>query len=149
MQVLFKKDVKGVAKAGEIKEVADGYARNFLLKQGVAVEATSTAINAKKIHDQAQAHHKAEEIEAANELVKKLESAKVNMTVKVGSNGKLFGAINTKDIAQALHEQNIEIDKQQVVLQSPIKTIGRHQVTIKVYEKISAKITVSVTAAQA
>ncbi|MCL1944637.1 MAG: 50S ribosomal protein L9 [Firmicutes bacterium] len=146
MQVLFKKDVKGVAKIGDIKEVADGYARNFLLKQGLAVEATNMAINAKKMHDSAVAHHKAEEIAAAKELAKKISDSKLALSVKVGTNGKLFGAINTKDIAQALQEKGIEIDKQQIVLRSPIKTVGRHEVAVKVYAEIVAKVMVTVSA---
>ena len=146
MQVLFKKDVKGVAKAGEVKQVADGYARNFLLKQGLAVEATSMAINAKKIHDDSLAHHKAEEKQAAQQLAKSLEGVKLVLSVKVGTNGKLFGAINTKDIAQALSEQGIDVDKQKIVLQSPIKTVGRHQVTVRVYENMTAKMTLTVVA---
>jgi large subunit ribosomal protein L9 len=146
MQVLFKKDVKGVAKVGEIKEVADGYARNFLLKQGLASEATSATINAHKMHEQALARRKAEEILDAKQLVKQLEDTKLVLGVKVGTNGKLFGAINTKDIAAGLQTQGINIDKQQIVLHSPIKTTGRHTVTIKVYAEIVAKITITIVA---
>ncbi|MCL2599450.1 MAG: 50S ribosomal protein L9 [Firmicutes bacterium] len=146
MKVLLKKDVKGLGKAGEIKEAADGYARNFLIKNGLADVATSSNVNAAQIHQQAVQHHKAEELAAAKELAKKVEQMSVTVGVKVGANGKLFGAINTQNIADALTKQGVEIDKQKVVIADPIKTIGKHGVSVKLYPGVSAKLVVMVEA---
>lgn len=133
MQVLLKKDVKGVGKQGDIKEVADGYARNFLLKQGLAEEASATAINQAKQHAASVAHKKQVEKDQALALKAVLDKTSVSISVKVGTSGKLFGAINTQDICKALSAKGVNIDKNQIVLAAPIKTVGKHQVTIKVY----------------
>ncbi|MDR3022224.1 MAG: 50S ribosomal protein L9 [Clostridiales bacterium] len=146
MQVLLKEDVKGLGKTGEIKNVADGYARNCLLKQGKAVEATSTTINAVKIHNEAVERHKQEDKAAAILKVKQIEQIKLTIGVKVGSNGKLFGAVNTHAISVALQRHGIDVDKQQIVLPAPIKSLGRHTITIKVYQGIVAKIAITVVA---
>lgn len=146
MQVLLKKDVKGVGKQGDIKEVADGYARNFLLKQGLAEEASATAINQAKQHAASVAHKKQVEKDQALALKAVLDKTSVSISVKVGTSGKLFGAINTQDICKALSAKGVNIDKNQIVLAAPIKTVGKHQVTIKVYPEVSAKVDVTVVA---
>lgn len=146
MKIILKKDVKALGKQGEVKEVADGYARNFLIKNGLAEIANTTNVNAAVIHQKAVEHHKAEEIAAAKELAQKIEQTTTKVTVKVGSNGKLFGAINTQNIAEALSKQGIEIEKQKIVLGDPIKTIGKHTVTVKLYAGVSAKLHIMVEA---
>lgn len=146
MKVILKADVKGQGKKGDVIEVSDGYARNFLLKQNLATEATASNVNAANLTKQAEAHHKALEKAAAVELVKKLEKTAVTIKVKVGGNGKLFGALNTQAIAESFLKQGIELDKRKIVLDEPIKTVGAHVITIKPYAEVSGKITVNVVA---
>jgi len=146
MKVLLIKEVKSLGKAGDIKEVADGYARNYLIKNGLAEVATTTNVNVAKMQQQALEHHRAEERAQAQNLAKQLEQATVTVGVKVGANGKLFGAVNTQNIADGLHKAGFDIDKQKIVLAEPIKSIGKHTVTVKLYAGISAKLNVVVSA---
>ena len=102
MKVIFKQDVKGVGKAGELKSVSDGYARNFLLPKGLAVEATSQAMNEYNNKNEAIAHHKAVEVATAKENAEKLNGKTIKLTAKTGNNGRLFGAVTSKEIAQLI-----------------------------------------------
>lgn len=147
MKVILLKDVKGQGKKDDVIEVSDGYARNFLLKNGLAKEATSTNLNSVNIAKKAEEHRKAVEKAEAMELAKKISAVSVVVKIKVGETGKLFGALNTQAIADALKAQhNIDIDKKKIVLADPIKAIGVYTVTIKPYAEVSAKLQVTVAA---
>lgn len=145
MKVVLLADVKGHGKKGEVVEASDGYARNFLLPKGLAKEATKGALNEVKGKNEAKAYHKEQEILAAKETAGKLEGGKVTISSKAGDNGKLFGKITNQNVADAIKYQlHVVVDKRKVQLPDGIKTVGSHQVEIKVYPEISAKITVEV-----
>lgn len=146
MKVILLKDVKGLGKKNDIKEVSDGYARNFLLKTGSAKEATSTNVNSLNIAKSAEQHRKSVEKAEAMELAKKLNATTVTVKVKVGETGKLFGALNTQAISDALAKMGIELDKKKIVLADPIKSIGVYEVAVKPYAEVSAKLKVVVEA---
>lgn len=146
MKVILLKDVKGLGKKDDIKDVNDGYARNFLLKTGVAKEATSTNVNSLNIAKKAEEHRKAIAKAEAMELAKKLSALTLVIKVKVGDTGKLFGALNTQAIADELAKQGIEIDKKKIVLADPIKSVGAYEVVVKPYAEVSAKLKVIVEA---
>ena len=146
MKVILKADVKGQGKKGEIVNVSDGYARNFLFKNNLAEEATASTVNSARISAEAAEHRKAVEKAAAQELKKKLDSESVTVKIKVGENGKLFGALNTQNISDALAAKGLEVDKKKIVIAEPIKALGRYTVTVKCYAEISAKLTVVVEA---
>lgn len=147
MKVIFIQDVKGQGKKGEEKNIADGYARNFLLPRGLAVEANAANLNNLKGQKESQAYKKEQEIKAAEETKKALEDVTVKISAKAGENGKLFGSITAKDIADALKAQyKIEIDKRKIVLASDIKTTGEICVDVKLYPQISGKIKVVISA---
>lgn len=144
MKVILKADVKGQGKKGEIINVSDGYARNFLFKNNLAAEANATAINSARIAAEAAEHRKAVEKAAAQELKAKLDNESITVKIKAGETGKLFGALNTQNIAEALAQKGYEVDKKKIVIAEPIKALGRYTVTVKCYAEISAKLTVSV-----
>lgn len=145
MKVVLLADVKGHGKKGEVVEASDGYARNFLLPKGLAKEATKGALNEVKGKNEAKAYHKEQEILAAKETASKLEGGKVTIASKAGDNGKLFGKITNQNVADAIKYQlHIVVDKRKVQLPDGIKTVGSHEVEIKIYPEISAKITVEV-----
>ena len=145
MKVVLLADVKGHGKKGQVVEASDGYARNFLLPKGLAKEATKGALNEVKGKNEAMAYQKEQEILAAKETAGKLEGGKVTIASKAGDNGKLFGKITNQNVAEAIKYQlHVVVDKRKVQLPDGIKTIGSHEVEIKVYPEISAKITVEV-----
>ena len=145
MKVVLLADVKGHGKKGEVVEASDGYARNFLLPKGLAKEATKGALNEVKGKSEAKAYHKEQEILAAKETAAKLEGGKVTIASKAGDNGKLFGKITNQNVADAIKYQlHVVVDKRKVQLPDGIKTVGTHEVEIKIYPEISAKITVEV-----
>lgn len=146
MKVILKADVKGQGKKGEVINVSDGYARNFLFKNGLAEEATASSLNSVRIAAEAAEHRRAVEKAAAQELKKKLDSESVTVKIKVGETGKLFGALNSQQVADALAVKGIEVDKKKIVISEPIKSLGRYTVTVKCYAEISAKLTVVVEA---
>ena len=144
MKVILNQDVKGQGKKGQMVNVSDGYARNFLLPRKLAKEATAAAMSDVKAKESARAHHKREEIKAANELKAMLNGKEVTIKAKAGKEGKLFGAVTSKDVAAAIKAQHkIEIDKKKIVMKD-IKTFSRVDVEIKIYPEIQAKITVNV-----
>lgn len=146
MEVILIKDVKGQGKAGDIVKVSDGYARNFLLPRGYAIEATEGS--KKRLKDEKAGMMKKKEIETAKArgLAERVSSLEVVLRVKAGENGKLFGSITAKDIAEALNQTHgISVDKKKVVLDEPIKNIGQSLIEIKIYPGISAKLKVTVT----
>ncbi len=147
MKVVLLADVKGHGKKGDVVEASDGYARNFLLPRGLAKEATKGILNEVKGKNEAAAYHKEQEIIAAKENAAKLEGQKVVIKSKAGDNGKLFGKVTNQNVADAIKYQlHIVVDKRKVVLPDGIKTVGSHQVEIKVYPEISAKINVEIEA---
>ncbi|MEZ4508277.1 MAG: 50S ribosomal protein L9 [Eubacteriales bacterium] len=145
MKLLLEQDVKGTGKKGEIVDVSDGYARNFLLPRKLATPADAQAINAAKIQKSAAAHRKFQAGLAARELAKQLEDVSVTVKAKVGENGHLFGAITGKEIAAALQEQrDVTVDKKKIALPEPIRALGEYTVRISVYENTFANIKVLV-----
>lgn len=146
MKVILTQDVKGQGKMDDVIEVSDGYARNFLIKNKLAVEATSAMVNSIKIKKAADEHRRAEEKAAALELAKKISGTTVTVKIKVGETGKLFGALNTQAVADALKEAGYDIDRKKIVLPDVIKTVGVYEITVKPYAEVSAKIKVSVEA---
>lgn len=146
MKVVLLKDVKGTGKKGDIKEVSDGYAKNFLLKQGLAKEANKSAINENEIKKTANAYHKAMELQAARDLAERIEGKTVTIKIKCGENGKTFGSVTSKEIADALNAQGFELDKRKIELKDPIKNIGTFTIVARVYPEISAKFTLNIVA---
>ena len=147
MKVIFKQDVKGVGKAGELKSVSDGYARNFLLPKGLAVEATSQAMNEYNNKNEAIAHHKAVEVATAKENAEKLNGKTIKLTAKTGNNGRLFGAVTSKEIAQLIKkEYSLDIEKRKITAPE-IKELGSYSIEVKLHTGVSAKMTVMVTQA--
>ena len=145
MKVIFNADVKGQAKKGEMKEVSDGYARNYLLPRGLAAEATADNINALKLKEKARAAQIEKEKAQARENAKKLEGVQVVVRAKAGSNGKLFGAVTSQEISSALKEQfGIEVEKNKIVQAEPIKNYGSYTVKAKLGYEISGSVNVLV-----
>ncbi|WMM24678.1 50S ribosomal protein L9 [Tissierella sp. MB52-C2] len=145
MKVILMKDIKGLGKAGDLVNAKDGYARNFLLPKGDAIEATPTNLKKWEEEKAEQAQKKAEENKAALELKKKIESITVVIKGKSGEGGKLFGSITSKDIADGLKAQHkIDIDRRKIELKDNIKSLGNTQVDVRVYAEILAKLNVSV-----
>ena len=145
MKVIFLQDVKGSGKKGEIKNVADGYARNMLLPKGYAVEATAANMN-KLEGAQASAQHKIDvDIQAAKEAAEKIKGKKVNIAAKAGSDGKLFGSVTAANVADSLAEQlGVKVDKKKIALSSDIKNFGSYTATVKLYNGIAETIDVEV-----
>ena len=144
MKVVLLQDVKDIGKKDQVVNVSDGYARNFLLPRKLAKEATTAAMNDVKAKESAKAHHKREEVKAANELKAKLDGKEITIKAKAGKEGKLFGAVTSKDVVATLKAQHkMDIDKKKIVMKD-IKTFSRVDVEIKIYPEIQAKITVIV-----
>ena len=144
MKVVLIKDVKGSGKAGDIIEAADGYARNFLIKKGLAKVADAQAINDNKNQKIAVAFHHNEMLKANKELREKLDGNVVSITAKCGENGKFFGAITNKEIADKLSELGFDIDKKKIVLSQNIKTAGEYKVSVRISAEETAQIIVKV-----
>lgn len=145
MKVILKEDVKSLGKKGEIVNVSDGYARNFILKTGKGIEANTKNLNdlkLKKANDDkvAQEHY-----EAAVELGKKIEAGKIEVSIKTGEGGKAFGSVSSKEIATEVKAQmKLEVDKKKVQLKDAIKALGTYEVPIKLHPKVTAKLKVVV-----
>ena len=146
MKVIFLTDVKGQGKKDELKEVSDGYARNYLIPRKLVMEATSDTLNAIKIKEKAKIAHAAKEKALAEENAKKLESLIVKVPAKAGAGGKLFGSVTSKEISEALFKQcNIAIDKKDIVSGEPIKNYGSYSVKCKLGHEVSGTINLVVT----
>ena len=144
MKVVLLQDVKSIGKKDQIVNVSDGYARNFLFPRKLAKEATTGAVNDVKTKESAKAHHKQEEINAANAVKEKIDGKIVALKAKAGKEGKLFGAVTSKDVAAELKKQlGVDIDKKKFVMDD-IKLFGSYDCTVKIYPEITAKITVKV-----
>ena len=145
MKVIFTTDVRGQGKKGEMKEVSDGYARNYLLPMNHATEATAENLNALKLKEKAKQAQMAREKALAEENAKKLAGVQVTVRAKAGSGGKLFGAVTSQEISDALREQHgIEIEKNKIVQADPIKAFGSYTVKAKLGYEISGNINVLV-----
>ena len=145
MKVILLQDVKGKGKKGQMLEVSDGYARNFMLPKKLAIEATADAINTMRMNDKAAAEKAARERAEAMDISRKLRELIVTVTAKGGGNGRLFGAVTTQEIAAALEKQSgIKLDKRKIVLNENIKNVGTYTATCKLGYEITAPLTVKV-----
>ncbi|AEB72306.1 50S ribosomal protein L9 [Lentilactobacillus buchneri] len=148
MKVIFLQDVRGKGKRGEVKEVPDGYAQNFLIKNGKAKAATKAAMSQLKGQQKAEEKREEEELEESKQLKAKLEDDKtvVELKAKAGTDGRLFGSIPSKQIATALEKQyGVKLDKRKIELPEPIKVAGYTNVPVKLHVDVTAKIRVHVS----
>ena len=147
MKVILKADVKGTGKKGDLVDVSDGYARNFLLlKKGLAEVSTTSGINEISQRRIADEFHRAEYVKAQKELAAKLNGAEVTVAIKAGENGRVFGSVTTAHIASALEAQGYEIDKKKISLKENIKNVGDFSAEVRLMEGVTAKIKVKVVA---
>lgn len=145
MKVVLLQDVKAQGKKDDIVEVSEGYARNFLFPKKLAIPADAKAINDIKNKKSSEAHKIELERIAAREIAEKLNQTTVKIVAEAGKDGKFYGAVTSKDIAEALKAQaKIEVDKRKVILDSPIKAFGTYKVDIKLYQEISGRVTIMV-----
>ena len=147
MKVVFLEDVKGKGKKGEVKDVADGYA-NFLIKNRKAEEANAATISALKGQKKAEEKKQAEELAAAQELKALLENDEsiIKLSAKIGEDGRLFGSITTKQVAEALQKQhNVKLDKRKIELENPIRALGFTKMPVKIHPEVTAMLTVQET----
>ena len=146
MKVILQQDVKGQGKKGQLVEVSEGYARNFLLPRKLAIEATTDAINTLNLKEKARKAEEARQKAEAEAIAGKLKDCPVKLTAKAGNGGKLFGAVTTKEISDGLKKQyNIDIPKQKLVLDEPIKSFGTYQVKAKLGFEINGTVSVTVS----
>ena len=145
MKVILLQDVKGKGKKGQMLEVSDGYARNFMLPKKLAIEATADAVNTMRMNDKAAAEKAAKERAEALEISKKLREMTLVVTAKGGGAGRLFGSVTNQEIADALKAKSgIALDKRKIVISDPIKSVGTYTVTCKLGYEISAPLTVKI-----
>ena len=144
MKVILTQDVKGKGKKGQMIEVSDGYARNFMLPKKLAIEATADAINTMKMNDKATQERIAREKAEALETSKKLRAMTLTVKAKGGGAGRLFGAVTNAEIASALEKQGVKLDKRKIVLNETIKNVGTYTATCKLGYEINAPLTVKI-----
>lgn len=145
MIVILTKDIKGLGRAGEVVKVNDGYARNMLLPRGMATEATDGNIRSLEKQKKISEEKRQKDLAAAKQTAEKIGALSVKIVTKSGENGRLFGSITSKDIADALKEQHkVDIDKRKIVLESPIKTVGTFPIEIKIYPEVVATVNVTI-----
>lgn len=145
MLVILKKDVKGTGRAGDVVKVSDGYARNMLIPKGMAVAATDKNIRSIEKQKAVLEEKRKEEKIEAEKIASDLEKNKIEIKIKTGDNGKLFGSITAMDISKAIMEQEgVDIDKKKIQLKSPIKQTGEFEVEVKIYPEVVAKVNVIV-----
>lgn len=148
MKVVLKADVKGSGKAGEVVNVSDGYARNYLLPRGLAVAADAQAMNDIKNREAAARHKMEVEKAAAQAAADKINGKTVKITAKGGTAGRLFGSVTVKEIAQAIKNQyNFDVDKRKIIIENDIKAFGTYEAELKLYQGITAKFFVMVAEA--
>ncbi|NMO94213.1 50S ribosomal protein L9 [Paenibacillus lemnae] len=145
MKVIFIKDMKGQGKKGEIKEVSEGYANNFLFPRGVARPATDGNMKTLEQQHASEEKRKQQEKDEALALGKQLEEMTIVMKTKAGEGGRLFGAVTSKQIAEALAAQKLKIDKRKIELGEPIRSLGVTQVTVKLHPDVKATLKVQIT----
>ncbi len=144
MKVILLQDVKGKGKKGQMLEVSDGYARNFMLPKKMAIEATPDAINTMRMNDKATAERIAKEKAEAMDTANKLRAMTLTVTAKGGGAGRLFGSVTNQEIADALAKAGIKLDKRKINIADPIKNVGTYTVTCKLGYEISAPLTVKI-----
>ena len=145
MKVILQQDVRGQGKKGEMIEVAEGYARNYLLPRKLAVPATADAMNTMRLQEKAKRAEEARQKAEAQAMAEKLKGVVVKLTAKAGANGKLFGAVTSKEVSEALQNQHgIELAKQKIVMEEPIKSYGSYELKAKLGFEISGTIYVVV-----
>ena len=146
MKVILQKDIKGQGKKGELKEVSDGYGRNYLIPRGIAVEATTDNLNTMRLKDKARQAQMAREKAQAQDYAERLGGVMVHVKAKGGEGGRLFGSVTSKEISDALMEQHgMKIEKNQIVQTEPIKQFGSYQIKCKLGYEITGMINVMVT----
>lgn len=144
MQVILKEDVKDLGRIGEVVEVKDGYARNFLIPRGLAVEANPKNIKALE-HEKRKIQEAAKKLKSsAEDLKSRIESKTIVIKAKAGEEDKLFGSVTAMDIADALKKEGIEIDRKKIIIEEPIKKLGDYSVTVKIHPEISAQLNIQV-----
>lgn len=147
MKVILKADIKGVGKKDQVIEASDGYARNFLFPKNLAVEANNENMNKWKAKQQSMQYQKQQEREEAKHIAEKLSKISLRIKVKAGENGKIFGGVSSKEIAEVLEkEYQIHVDKKKIDLKETIKTLGERTVEIKLFEGVIGKVKVDVLA---
>ncbi len=147
MKVILTEDVKALGKKGEIVEVSDGYAKNFLLKKKKGIEANGANLNDLKLKRQNDDKVAKEQFEAAKALKAKIEAGQVKLAIKTGEGGKAFGSVSNKEIAAAVKTQmNLDVDKKKIVVKEPIKALGTFAVPVKLHPKVTAELKVNVVA---
>ncbi len=145
MKVILLQDMKSLGKKGEIVNVNDGYARNYILPKKIGVEATGKHMNDLKLQKNNEAKVAKEHLQAAKELAEKLGDGKIEVAVKVGEGGKTFGSVSSKEIALAVKDQmGLEIDKKKIQLKEVLKTVGMHTVPVKLHPEVTAELKVNV-----
>ena len=145
MKVILLEDVKSLGKKGEVVNVSDGYARNFIFKKNLRLEAYGKNLNDLKLQKQNEEKVAQEHLEAAQELAKKLEAAKVELKIKTGEGGRTFGSVSSKEIAIAVKEQlGYDLDKKKIQIKEAIRTPGMHLVPVKLHQKVTAELKVHV-----
>ncbi len=146
MKIVLLEDVKSLGKKGDVVKTNDGYARNYIIPKKLGVEATPGNLATLRQQKQNEAKRAAEALAAAQELARNMESKTLNMKARVGEGGRLFGAISSKEIAQEMKRQyDLDLDKKKIILPEPIKTLGPHEVSVKLHRDVTAKLTVNVT----
>ena len=146
MKVILLQDVKGQGKKGEVVDVNEGYARNFLVKKGLAEIATASKLNDISMKKSAADFHKAEEVKATKELAQTLSGKQFTVKIKAGSSGKVFGSVTAGNISDALAQAGYDIDKRKIVVPQPIKSLGLYDIDLKLMEGITSKIKIEVIA---
>jgi large subunit ribosomal protein L9 len=145
MKVILLQDVKSLGKKGQIVDVSDGYARNYVLPKKVGVEATDKNKNELKLQKQHEDKLAAQRLAEAKELAARLDTLTIQVTMKAGENGKVFGSVASKEIAEQANKQHgLTLDKKKIVLEEPIKSFGTHEVAIKLHPEVTGKLHVQV-----
>lgn len=148
MEIVLLQDVKSLGKKGQVVKVNDGYARNYILPKKLGVEANAKNLNDLKLQKANDAKVAAEQLAAARELAAKLQEASVTVSIKAGEGGRTFGSVSTKEIGKAISDQlKLDIDKKKMVLEEPIKSLGTHEVPVKLHKDVTAILRVKVVEA--
>ncbi len=144
MKVILMEDIKKIGMMGQIVDVADGFARNYLVPKGLAVEANTKNIRSVE-HEKKIVHEKARKVkDSAQDISSKISAMTITIKAKAGEEGKLFGSVTTMDIAEALHSEGIEIDKKRISLEEPIKRLGSYSVSVKLHPEVSVQLNIQV-----
>jgi large subunit ribosomal protein L9 len=147
MNVILRSDVKGLGKRGDVVSVSDGHARNFLRPRGLAIGASEGAVAQAAAMRKARDNKERASREAAQEVASRLGSATVSVTAKAGNEGRLFGSVTTTDLAKAIAAQTgIEVDKRDIEIDAPIRTVGRHSVSVRLFHDVSSTVSIDVAA---